>query len=275
MSGARHGRRAFLVTTAAIGAGIASTSRARATDTSGLENACSRRDTKQNENTQSIDIDDPTESIDIDAVNVSKSNTEGLTAFVVGGIHGDEEAGIAAAHEITDWNPDAGTIVVLPEANPAAIESNSRTNKRGDLNRKFVSDQVPTTELAQSIWQAVSAAEPDVLITLQESHGIRNHSSSGVGQTVFRSPGDDTADAVSMGIRRANKTVGSKKFKFETGRISGPNRAPNGLLTEKAAYDADISSFIVETYENVNKKARVRWQKKIVSGILDYYDIYD
>lgn len=274
MSGARQVRRAFLVTTAAVGAGVVSTSRARATDTSGLENACSRRDTKQSENTKSTDTVDPTESIDSDAVTVSKSGTDGRTAFIVGGIHGDEEAGIAAAHEITDWNPDAGTIVVLPEANPATIESNSRTNERGDLNRKFVFDQMPTTELAQSIWQAVSATEPDVLITLQESHGIRTHSSSGVGQTVFRSPGDDTADAVSMGIRRANKTIGSKKLTFGTGHISGPNRAPNGLLTEKAAYDAGIPSFIVETYEHVNKKARVRWQKNIVSGILDYYDIY-
>lgn len=275
MSGARQGRRAFLVTTAAVSSGVASVGRSRASGTNGPENACSRRDTGKNEDTQSIDSVDPTGSIDIDAINVTDSDMTGLTAFIVGGIHGDEKAGIVAAHDIADWKPDTGTIVVLPEANPAAIESNSRTSERGDLNRKFVFDQVPSTKLAQSIWQAVSAADPDVLISLQESHGIHNRSSSGVGQTVFSAPGDNTADAVSMGIRRANRTIGSKKLKFRTGRISGPNRAPNGLLSEKAAYEAGISSFIVETYENVNKKARVRWQKKIVSGILDYYDIYD
>jgi hypothetical protein len=295
MSGARQGRRAFL-TTAAAAAGVASIGRASAAGTEGsatdgLENACSRDDTGQETGTFPIDVPsvetpDPTEeteetegtegteAIEAIDVTVTDSGNEGPTAFILGGIHGDEEAGIIAAQHITNWDPSAGQIAVLPEANPLAIEDDSRTNAYGDLNRKFDFGEIPATALARTIWQALEASDPDVVMTLQESQGIYGGSPSGVGQAVFRSPGDDTYDAASMGVRRANRTIGRQELKFDIGHITGPGTAPTGLLTEKAAYQAGIPSFIVETYEEVNLEARVRWQEKIVSGVLDYYDLY-
>lgn len=279
MSGARKGRRAFLTTAATVGAGVASIGRASATETHGLENTCPRDDTGQETNTFPIDVPsvdepdslDPAETID---TIVTDSGTEGPTAFIVGGIHGDEEAGIIAAHHITNWEPDAGQIAVLPEANPSAIADNSRTNAYGDLNRKFDFGEIPATPLAQAIWQALELSNADIVLTLQESQGIYEGSPSGVGQAIFRSPGDDTYDAASMGVRRANQTIGRQELKFDIGHITGPGTAPMGLLGEKAAYQAGIPSFIVETYEAVNLEARVRWQEKIVRGILDYYDLY-
>lgn len=286
MSGARHGRRAFLTAAAAAGAGVASIGRASAvetegsaTDSGGLENACSRNGTSQEEGTfpidvPSVDTPDPTEATEaIDAI-VADSGVEGPTAFIVGGIHGDEEAGIIAAHHITNWEPDAGRIAVLPEANPPAIANNSRTNAHGDLNRKFDFGEIPATALAQTIWQTLEKFEPDIVMTLQESQGIYKGTPSGVGQAIFRSPGDDTYDAASMGARRANQTIGRQELKFDIGHITGPGTAPTGLLGEKAAYQAGIPSFIVETYEAVNLAARVRWQEKAAKGILDYYDLY-
>jgi hypothetical protein len=290
MSGARQGRRAFL-TAAAAAAGVASIGRASAAETDGLENACSRDNGSQGRGTFPIDVPsvdspespespgspdspdspDPAETI---GVTVTDSGKEGPTAFIIGGIHGDEEAGIIAAHHITDWEPNAGQIAVLPEANPVAIEDDSRTNAHGDLNRKFDFGEAPATPLARAIWQAVEAADPDIVMTLQESQGVYKGSPSGVGQAVFRSPGDDTYDAAKMGIERANQTIGSQELKFDLGPVSGPETAPTGLLTEKAAYQAGIPSFIVETYEELNMDARVRWQETITRGILDYYDLY-
>jgi predicted deacylase len=167
-------------------------------------------------------------------VTVSDSGTAGPTAFIVGGMHGDEEAGIIAAHNITGWEPTAGQIAVLPEANPVAIEQNARGTDRGDLNRKFDVGQPPATALAQAIWQAVTAANPDVLIALHESTGIYEGTPPGVGQAIFCSPGEDTDDAASMAIRRANRTIGRQELKFDIGHVTGPKTAPTGLLTEKA-----------------------------------------
>ncbi len=269
MARARHGRRAFLTAAAAVGGGLASVGQASATD---LENACSRGDGGQQGQTVPIDPIGPTGSID---VTIAESGVSGPTACIVGGIHGDEEAGISAAHTITTWTPDAGMLVVVPEANPVAIENNTRAGKHGDLNRKFVHGQQPTSELAQSLWQAVTAADPDLLITLQESRGIYGGASPGVGQAIFRSAGENTADAARLGQQMANRTIGRQTFTFSIGRISGPQSAPNGLLSEKAAYEAGIPSFIVETYEGIHQTARVHWQKKAVIGILNYYDLYE
>lgn len=207
MSGARQGRRAFLTTAAAAGAGVASIGRASAaetegsaTDTGGLENACSRDDTDSGTGTFPIDVpsvDEPDspDTVETIDVTVTDSGSVGPTAFIVGGVHGDEEAGIIAAHHITNWEPNTGQIAVLPEANPDAIKNNSRTNVYGDLNRKFDFGEAPATTLARTIWQALKSSDADIVFTLQESRGIYGGSPSGVGQTVFRSPGDDTYDA--------------------------------------------------------------------------------
>ena len=283
MTGARYSRRLFLTAAATAGAGIASIGQASAAATDRLDNACSR-DGDQENSTGPIDVPPtpgesdkpdkpaaPAEAIDATVV---ESGTPGPTAVIVGGIHGDEKAGIIAAHHITEWDPNTGRLVILPEVNPPAIEGHTRTNNHGDLNRKFDYGEAPATELAQVIWRTVNTARPDLLIALHESRGIYEGSPSGVGQAIFRSPGEDTDDAATMGIRRVNRTIGSQELKFNIGHITGPETAPTGLLVEKAAYEASIPSFIVETYENVHLKARVRWQELCVKGVLDYYDLY-
>lgn len=203
------------------------------------------------------------------------SHIQGPTALIVGGIHGDERAGIVAAHEISEWNPDYGRIIVIPEANPQAIEQNTRVNDRGDLNRKFIYNRKPTSALSQSIWSAVKKLSPDVLFTLQESRGIMGSTPSGVGQMVFHAPSKSARDGATMGVRRANAQIGSQRLKFGMDTISGPAVKPNGLLSEKATYEANIPSFIVETYENLDMGARVQFQTTITRGILDYFDIFE
>lgn len=237
-----------------------------------LNNACTRRDTGGQGLSGSTETPNVQNSIDVHSID---SGTDGRTAFIVGGIHGDERAGILAAKDITGWSPDYGQLVVLPEANPAAIEQNKRENASGNLNRKFTVGSEPTSALAQSIWDAVTTADPDLLISLHESKGLLSGEPSGVGQTVFHRERSTTHNAARLGIRRANRTIGDNRLTFSHGRISGPNQSPTGLLSEKADLDAGIPSFIVETYDGVNKQTRVQWQKTITQGILDYYDIYE
>lgn len=275
MPGEGHGRRSFLATVAAVSTGaVGGRASAAETGQGGDTNACPLRDDlDRNHQTPTLnDIEDPHVSLNVEKVD---SKSSGPTAFVVGGIHGDERAGIVAAHDIAKWSPDYGQMVVVPEANPQAIKQNSRTNENGDLNRKFMYRKEPTSRRAQAIWKEVTASKPDVVFTLQESRGVFRGRPSGVGQAVFHSPTSTATDAARMGIRRANRTIGEHRLKFDHASISGPHQAPNGLLTEKTTYETGTDSFIIETYEGVNEPARVRWQKRITKGILDYYDLYD
>lgn len=257
-----------------VGASVACIGQASAAKNRGgrIKNACSRRDTGNQHFSEPVEDHNSPISLNIDVID---SGVAGRTAFIVGGIHGDEQAGIIAANDIAEWSPDYGQLVLLPEANPVAIERNSRENAAGNLNRKFIVGSEPTTPLARTIWSTVMAADPELLITLHESKGILSGEPSGVGQRVFHRNRSATRDAAQMGIRRANKTIGDKRLRFGHGRISGPTQSPTGLLSAKADYDAGSSSFIVETYEGVNENTRVQWQKTITRGILDYYDIYE
>jgi len=69
---------------------------------------------------------------------VTTADTDGPTAIVVGGMHGNETAGYTAAGRIADWTIDAGTLVAIPETNAVAIERGTRNDDEGNnLNRQF------------------------------------------------------------------------------------------------------------------------------------------
>ncbi len=208
-------------------------------------------------------------------VMTTTAGTNGPTALVVGGVHGDEIAGYRAAESFANWTPEAGKLVLLPRANPGAIADDSRSTGTGDLNRKFVPDEQPTTPLARTIWNFVLETNPDALMSLHESRGIFGGEPAGVGQTVFCSPRKEGYDAAQMGVRRANRSVSQSRLAFKRGTISPPDDEPIGLLTEKATYDANIPSFIVETYWSNPLAKRIGWHQATVRGVLDYFDLID
>lgn len=276
MTGVRQSRRAFLSTAAVAGAGVATTGRASAAggedgtseDGEDVKRACDRRRSSREHVTA---LDGTDHEFDIYVID---SGTEGSTAFVTGGIHGDEEAGYRAANNVTNWRPNAGRLVVVPEANPTAIRRGSRYYEGGNLNREFDAGGAPSSELARAIWYVVEQADPDVLIDLEESRGIYHGQPPGVGQAVFHSPTEVASEVAQLGIDRVNRGISSDRLKFKSGGISPPSRAPSGLLAEKATYDAGIPSMIVETYEGVDLQQRVEWQETIVGAALDYFSLY-
>jgi hypothetical protein len=219
----------------------------------------------------SLDVSVAEMNLTLDVASIESGN-EGPTALIVGGTHGDEEAGYRAATQMRDWEPDTGRLVILPKANPLAIEHNSRTTDYGNLNRHFDAGG-PTSPLAAAIWTVVEQTNPDVVLSLHEASGVYDSSSS-VGQAVFRSPTSAARAAARAGINRANKTIRRRSLMFDIGHISSPDNSPSGLLTERTTYTVGIPSFIVETYQDVSLDTRVKWQQKITRGVLDYFNLY-
>ena len=108
-----------------------------------------------------------------------------VTVFLIGGIHGNEEAGtplllhlaelIARSAEPPTWMKDR-RVVILPESNPDGLAANQRRNARNvDLNRNFPSRNFwtggggGTTPLSepesQVIHQLIEEFEPDRILT--------------------------------------------------------------------------------------------------------------
>ena len=168
---------------------------------------------------------------------------DGPTAMVFGGVHGDERSGIEVARELTDWHPDAGTLVVVPETNPVAVAADEREGPDGDLNRQFPAGREPTSELARGIWAAVERYRPDVVLDLHRSLGVYGLHREYVGQAVFHSPdarGPELADRLDDGVPWY---LPLHRFTARETDLSGP------LLFQHAARELEASAYLFETTE--------------------------
>ncbi|WP_265111716.1 succinylglutamate desuccinylase/aspartoacylase family protein [Halosolutus halophilus] len=196
---------------------------------------------------------------------------DGPTAMVFGGIHGDERSGIETAHEVTDWQPDAGTLVVVPETNRVAVENGEREGVDGDLNRHFPVDGEPASELARGVWDAVERHDPDVVLDLHRSLGIYGLHREFVGQAIFHSPaarGDALADA--LDDVAVPWYLPLHRFTARESSLSG------SLLFQKAARDLGASAYLFETTKFLLDRAtRVEMTRLATAHVLAMHDLLD
>ncbi|WP_101295115.1 M99 family carboxypeptidase catalytic domain-containing protein [Halegenticoccus soli] len=199
----------------------------------------------------------------------------GPTALVVGGIHGDEAAGYAAARALAaHLTVDAGRAVVIPEANAPAVEAGSRAEPNGDLNRQFPAGETPTTEPARTLWNETRMIEPDVVIDLHETPGLYGREPSGGGQAVFYTGADDELAEREI-AERAVEPVNEffvprpvEQHEFYTDVTSELVSDPSSLFVTKAAEELEAPSFLVETYEDLPLPVRVNMHWLLVEELL-------
>lgn len=173
-----------------------------------------------------------------------ESPNEGETVFIFGGIHGNERGGIEAAHLATEYMIDRGTLIVIPEANKAAVERNNNHGPNGDLNRQFPIGSTPTTTIARKIWETFVDANPDYLLDLHNATGI--YGSDGVGQSIF--PTSDVISAAESTITTMNTThlPETDSLSNHAFRIGPTISEQYPLLIHKAAADQNVSGWLVE-----------------------------
>ncbi|ELY32962.1 succinylglutamate desuccinylase/aspartoacylase [Natrialba magadii ATCC 43099] len=196
----------------------------------------------------------------------------GPTVMVFGGVHGDEYSGIEAARDATEWAPDAGRLVVVPETDRVAVENDERGGIDGDLNRHFPANQEPTSELARGIWDAVERYEPAVVLDLHRSLGIYGFHREYVGQALFHSMdshGPAIADALTADT--VPWYLPFHRFTPQESTAGGP------LLFQKAAAELDATAYLFETTEFLLDHATMTAQSRLViahvlaaHGVLEY-----
>ncbi|WP_267640087.1 PKD domain-containing protein [Haloarchaeobius amylolyticus] len=233
----------------------------------------------QTANRQQFDI---LEGTDLQTtVYVRTAEADGPTVFVVGGVHGDEESGYRTADAVTEWEVDAGQLVVLPRANQPAVESGTRTGGIGDLNRQFPAGEEPTSELARAIWSVITEYDPDVLVDLHQADSIYTPGQEGpekdVGQAIFHSGGNAGGYATEMAAQVNENVVPDSRprYDFLTAMFDF-EMEPSGLLATKAATALDSDSLLVEvTDEDLALETQVAWQTALVRVLLSGLVIAD
>ncbi|WP_293033191.1 succinylglutamate desuccinylase/aspartoacylase family protein [Natronococcus sp.] len=198
----------------------------------------------------------------------------GPTAIVFGGIHGGETNGYRAAEEIIGWGIDRGTLVVIPWAEIAAVERNTRDGPEGDLNRKFPSGEEPTTELARALWAEVERYDPDVVLDLHRSRGIYDTHGQWVGQAIFPTgAGDAPADARAV-IEHMNDEHVPRLMLPHRFTMGNTLTGSNPLLIHKVGGDLERPGFLVELTDfMLDPATQVRWTEAITERLLERYGL--
>ena len=203
---------------------------------------------------------------------VTDTQNGGPTAVVIGGVHGDEPAGYQAAGGIKTWSIDRGTLITIPQSNPVAIQRQSHSNDRGNLNRKFPPGETATTPLARSIWGVIASYNPDIVISLHSSRGIYQEDAGpdGVGQAIYPTTANGAREDATATWEYMNRYHLDDSFpnyyQFKGGNTIDGTRP---LLIHKVDSDLDVPGFIVEvTRYETSVSTRRNWELNIVRHLL-------
>jgi predicted deacylase len=195
------------------------------------------------------------------------SGTPGPCILIVGGIHGNEPAGVQAAQELAEGlMPQRGRLVVVDVANPLAVAAGMRfISTETDLNRAFSIKGADgnTGKQAQAFWSLLEKERIDWVIDLHEAGGFFRRDETEVGQTLIFSPAPAAADLVLTVLDEINCRVGPDlAFTY----LSPPQ---SGSLVREAWEQLGIPGLIVETCKQQELTARVAQQHLVVKIIVD------
>lgn len=120
-------------------------------------------------------------------ITVFDTHKDGPCIFLIGGIHGDEEAGWQAARQLATSCPiKNGTLYILPVANPYGAQHSLRYMKDGeDLNRAFPGDTSgsKTAQYASAVFDIIIGTDPDLVLDLHEA--VKSTGDGGSGYSVI------------------------------------------------------------------------------------------
>lgn len=204
------------------------------------------------------------------------SASEGPTAVIIGGIHGNEVNGYRVAADITNWKIDTGRLVVIPLANMYAIERNIRSGPHGDLNRLFPAGQDPSDDLARAIWRVVESVGPDVVIDLHRSRGLITAHHRWMGQAIFPTEAGDAlndARSVSMDMNTQYVPRSMRFHRFTTKSVQHRDRDTEFLI-QKVDHDLGVAGFLVESTDFLlDLDTQIRWTTAVTELLLERHGI--
>lgn len=134
---------------------------------------------------------------------IHHSGVAGPAAVVLGGVHGNEPGGWLAGDEVAGWQPAAGTLLVVPRANIAALNAFVRTFEEiGDLNRLYPGEPASALmmeRMAHAILEAAREFDAELLLDMHESWAFYaeyppNSGTGALGQTITVGVGPMQAD---------------------------------------------------------------------------------
>lgn len=207
-------------------------------------------------------------------VYINASQKEGRTLLVIGGVHGDEPAGIKVGEKLSKQTPSNGTLIVIPKANAVSCANNNRTEYyMEDLNRSFMGSENDsnTQKLAWEIVKLINKYKPALIIDLHESRGKYSESCNFIGQSIILSDTQNT-EPIEIAFEILDKVNSELEEELWFTVLSG---APGGSINSEISKVLDIPVITIETSMNQELEQRVTQQIYVIDTILNYYGMDD
>ncbi len=202
------------------------------------------------------------------------SEQEGPTVMIMAGVHGDELAGIEASKQFMEnFEPERGTVIIIPEANKEAIKHRTRAiPSEADLNRAYPGDSTSEgiARLAGEIFEIMKDNEIDFLLDLHESIYYYQEDPSYYGQTIILDDDNNPflQEVSNYLVKKLNQIVIFPENHFEI--IVEPI---DGCSTHEALNRYDIPGITFETCTRIEFSKRVALHYNCIQNILAYFDI--
>lgn len=197
-------------------------------------------------------------------VHVLDSGKAGPVALIIGGVHGDEPAGMEAARRLAAAKPARGKTIVIPAANRLAAESDVRTPYyMADLNRSFPGKKTgsDTERLAASLMDVVARYRPAIVVDLHEAGADADPGGVEIENTLILSEEGRAAEIALAVLEAVNPGREGKPFSFLSG-------APAGSLNREVSRRFRIPVITVETSRRDPLPQRIATQIEVVERIL-------
>ena len=209
---------------------------------------------------------------------VLDSGRPGPTVLVVGGVHGDEPAGSAAAERVCRWPIVRGRLLVLPRAHEPALKAGQRRAPEmdealSDLNRDFPKTgqkPMPRGPLAIEIWQLVQHEKVTWLVDLHESQNYRQLKAGSVGNSILFCPMPEVNKLLPVLLAAVNGTIDDPAKKFAYARPPA-----DGSLARAAAQHLGINSVLFESTRKDPLDVRIREHCTLVQRLLTQLGMID
>ena len=217
------------------------------------------------------------------------TNKEGPKIAVVGGIHGDEQAGWQAGCELVEKLKDekgiCGQIMLIPKVNTLACQALQRYKVTGyvlsDLNRSFPLGREDnacskTIEISNEIISLVEAFDPDVIIDLHESRNSWTKMESGtktsLGDTVIASNNSIIIRKI-LKIYNENYLLDNEtEFRQEGSNQLGTfNYYFTNTYPKKTVLTIETNRDYRNNKNNIALEVRTRQQLNMLEALFDYF----
>jgi predicted deacylase len=194
------------------------------------------------------------------------SGKTGPVALVLGGVHGNEPAGAAAAEQVCGFSPVKGKIVVVPRVNPLGLSDNVRyLSEIGDMNRVYppAGDNTPAEKLGVELIRLMQQQNISLLIDLHEARTFHKIDRMSLGQTLLFANNAASAELAMETVDAVNLRIDEEVRKFAL--VGHPIKSSSAWY---AGRYLGIAAFTVETSVQQSLEDRVNQHLAIVKELL-------